>query len=430
MTQGNPSGDVPLRHAGRGSAAAVGDARHHRAKMPVDRTVLWKPRRDPGDPIGPAEQGPYELFLTRSALRQIERRSREAEDSESHFGFLLGRLYRCPETGVHYSVVDRVIPAGERMSEDAPDPYLLRAWAEAQPIFREHGGVLIGWYHTHYLLGLMLSEGDREMNDRYFGEPWQCCVLTVPDPARPLGGVFRPSGGDEGIGSEIGPFRELLAVEDMPVSGPIPTVVRWKNYEPDREVKVDEEKGAGEVEAAAASEAPSVEPVGSGRGSTPSSMTLVLADNENERLYPRLPIRRRAIIWLLAIVAVAIGGYWGGLQLFESGGEPEAPAVTPAQRPPPVAPEVQDFRDAATQLEQAMLRYEERRQDFDLGRIGCELLAGGYAGADGAFVSMAAAYAALGEAADESLEARYEQLVVDMNRLNEHFDTSGCPRPE
>lgn len=429
MSQGNPSGDVSLRHAARGTTAAAGDARHHRAKMPVERSVFWKPRRDPGDPVGPAEEGPYELFLTRSALRQIERRSRTAEDSESHFGFLLGRLYRCPESGVHYAVADRVVPAGEPMSEDAPDPYLLRAWAEAQPVFREHGGVLIGWYHTHYLLGLMLSEGDREMNDRYFGEPWQCCVLTVPDPARPLGGVFRPSGGEEGIGSEIGPFRELLAVEDMPVAGPVPTAVRWKNYEPDRDVKVDETEGAGEAEGRAAREVPPVEPR-PGREPAASSMTLVLADNEAERLYPRLPIRRRGIIWLIAIVAVAIGGYWGGLQLFESGGEPETPAVTPVRRPPPVPPEVQRFADAATELEQAMLRYEERRQDFDFGRIGCELLAGGYAGADEAFVSMAAAFAGLGDAADEALESRYERLVVDMNRLNQHFDASGCPRPE
>jgi hypothetical protein len=91
---------------------------------------------------------------------------------------------------------------------------------------------------------------------------------------------------------------------------------------------------------------------------------------------------------------------------------------------------VERFLQASTDLEQTMLGYEERRQDFDLGRIGCELLAGGYATADNAFISMAGAYAGLGDAADETLTADYERLVEDMNQLNQHFDASACPRPE
>jgi len=77
-----------------------------------------------------------------------------------------------------------------------------------------------------------------------------------------------------------------------------------------------------------------------------------------------------------------------------------------------------------------MLRYEERRQDFDLGRIGCELLAGGYAAADDSFIAMAASYAGIGTTDDEALNTQYEGLVEDMNRLNQHFDASRCPRPQ
>jgi proteasome lid subunit RPN8/RPN11 len=391
----------------------------------VDRSVLWTPRRDPGDPSGPAETGPYELFIARSALRQIDRRS-ETEGKESHFGFLLGNLYRCPESGVHYSVVDRVVPADEPMSEDTPDPYLLRAWADSQSVFREHGGVLIGWYHTHYLLGLMLSEGDREMNERYFGQPWQCCVLVVPDAVRPMGAVFRPPAEGGAAEGEPGPFRELMAIEDIPPTDPIPTAVRWKNYAADREVTAD----AGEGDEAGRAEAPVVEPPPRSGEPQGSSVTLVLADNQAERLYPRLPVRRRTIIWLLAVVALAVGGYAGGLQLFRSGEPPPVVAPPPVERTPTVAPEVQRFQEASTDLEEAMLRYEERRQDFDLGRIGCELLAGGYAAADDSFIAMAGSYAGLGTSTTETLTAEYERLVEDMNRLNQHFDASGCPRPE
>lgn len=424
MTDVMNSGDTPLRHAAGGPGRGDEPARHHRASLPVDRSVLWSPIRDPGDPAGPAESGPYELFLARSALRQINRHS-EAEGREPRFGFLLGNLYRCPESGVHYAVVDRVIAKDEPISEDAPDPFLLRAWADSQAEFREHGGALIGWYHTHYLLGLMLSEGDREMNDRYFGQPWQCSVLVVPDPARPMGAVFRPSA-EGGTEAELSYFRELLAVEDIPASGPIPTAMRWKNYAADREIQPE----AAETGESAGPETPPIVKVQPPVDAGASSVTLVLADNQADRMYPRLPVRRRTLVWLFAVVAVMIGGYLGGLQIFRSGGEPSPVAPVPVPRPPQVPAEVQRFQDASTELEEAMLRYEERRQDFDLGRIGCEMLAGGYATADDSFITMAGAYAGLGSAVDETLDAEYERLVEDMNRLNQHFDASGCPRPE
>ena len=423
MSNGMRKGDTPLRHAGRGPGGVDGTARHHRAAIPLDRSVLWTPRRDPGDPAGPAESGPYELFLTRSSIRQIGTHA-EAEGKESHFGFLLGHLYRCPESGVHYAVADRVIPTAEPLSEDAPNPYLLRAWADSQETFREHGGVLIGWYHTHYMLGLMFSDGDREMNERYFEQPWQCSVLVVPDPNRPMGAVFRPSAAQVGAEGEPSVFRELLAVEGIPHSGPIPTAVRWKNYAPDRDVVPEVV-----VDTPDEVETPPVVSVRTPAEAHMSSVTLVLPDNRTERMYPRLPVRRRTIIWLLAAVAVTIGGYVGGMQVFRSGGEP-LPVEPAPVRPPQPAPEVQRFLDTSTELEEAILRYDERRQDFDLGRIGCELLAGGYASADDSFIGMAGAYARLGATDDEELNAQYERLVEEMNDLNQHFDASRCPRPQ
>ena len=425
MSDGKTSGDTPLRHAARGIGGGDASPTHHRAALPVDRSVLWTPIRDPGDPAGPAVSGPYELFLARSAIRQINENS-EAEGKEPRFGFLLGHVYRCPESGVHYSVADKVLPADEPISEDAPDPFLLRAWADSQASFREHGGVLIGWYHTHYMLGLILSEADREMNERYFGQPWQCCVLVVPDPARPLGAVFRSFAALAETEEEPAPFRELLAMEDVPPEGPIATAVRWKNYLPDRDVR----PSAARPDEPEGRETPSVVPERPPSGEQLSSMTLVLPENPSERMYPRLPLRRKTIIWLLAAVAMMLGGYFGGLRLFQSDGDTTPVTPVPVEQPPPVPPEVQRFRDAATGLEEMMLRYEERRQDFDLGRIGCELLAGGYAAADDAFIAMAGSYAGLGPAADETLNAEYERLVEETNRLNQHFDASGCPRPE
>jgi proteasome lid subunit RPN8/RPN11 len=215
--------------------------------------------------------------------------SRDGHDSR--FGFILGRLFRCPESGVHYTVADECIRADEPLSEEAPDPFLLRAWADSQPAFRAHEGVLVGWYHTHYLLGLFLSEGDRETNTRYFNEPWQCSVLVVPDEARPMGAVFRPSAAEAGSGGAPSPFRELLAPEDVPAGGAIPSAVGWTNYLPDRSVtRISDPEFDGHRD----SETPSVVPFPP-EADPASSVTLVLPDNRAESLYSRLSVHRRVV---------------------------------------------------------------------------------------------------------------------------------------
>ncbi len=102
-----------------------------------------------------------------------------------------------PTTKVRYSVADTVIAAQEALVEEASGAFLIRAWAEARSVFDVHSGVLLGWYHSHHLLGLMLSVSDEEVNERFFGQPWQASIVVVPDSKSPLGGVFRlyPDGG-------------------------------------------------------------------------------------------------------------------------------------------------------------------------------------------------------------------------------------------
>ena len=422
MSDGKGNGGITLRDAGKGARVSGGSSRHHRAPLPVDRSVLWTPSRDPGAPDAPAVSGPYELFLTRSVVQNVYRHLTDG-GRDARFGFLLGELYRCPESGVHYAVCDRSIRSDEAFSEETPDPYLLRAWAESQSAFRDHGGILLGWYHSHYLLGLFLSEADREINTRYFAEPWQCCVLIVPDPSRPLGAVYRPSAAEEAGGDAPGPFRELLAPEDVPASGPILSAVGWTNYFADRDVAhlsadVDQD------------EAPAVVATDLDDAQVSSTMRLVLPENPPERHLPHLPVQGRRLLWVIAVVAMALGGWFGGKALFTSDSPPPAQVITPPDPTPARAPEVQRFLDSATDLQEAMLGYGERRQDFDLGRIGCELLAGGYASADDAFIGMAGAFAGLGSLTDDTLNSEYERLAEEMDTINVHFDGSGCPRPQ
>ncbi len=413
---------VPLKDAARGRSGRSGkpaDATHRRAPFPADRSITWTPRRDPGDAAEPAATGPYELFIAQSALRDISEHV-SGLTREARFGFLLGALFRCPDSGIHYAVVDRSLPADEPFSEEAPAAFLLRAWAECQEEFLAHGGVLLGWYHSHYLLGLLPSEGDQEANVRYFGEPWQCSVLVVPDEERPMGGVFRPGEEVEGLRSDPAAFRELLAPGAMPDEGPVPTGVAWTNYTADRAVAP--------VEAGATSggETPAeIRPALLPGGAYAESVTLVLPGDSSERLYPRLRRHYRRTLWTAGAVAALIALVFLVRGLFEGG------ARQSAERPPPslVSPEVRRFQRLAQDLDGAAARYTERSQDFDLGRIGCDLLSSGYAATDDAFITMAKAFATLGAPADSARTAEYERLVGAVNDVNRHFDASGCQRP-
>ncbi len=225
---------MSLRDAGRGRLGTSAENRdiHVRVPFPVDRPLLWVPRRGP-PPNPPTSDGPYELVFQRDVLGRMARHA-TGDPEASRFGFLLGRLHRCPTSGVHYALVDRVLPAGEEFVEEAPGAYLLRAWADAQAEFRRHPGVLVGWYHSHRLLGLLLSEGDMDANRRYFNEAWQCCVLFVPDEARPLGSVFRP-----GIQESESHITRSCRVLGGPVQDesqrPGPPALDWTNYEIQRE---------------------------------------------------------------------------------------------------------------------------------------------------------------------------------------------------
>jgi len=434
---------LSLREAARGGAGEGGAAgsapAHGRAEFPADSSILWLPRSEEGAPVHePTPDGPYEYFFSPAVVSGIASHV-DGTRREARFGFLLGNVFRCPETGIHYSVVDAGIPASEPFSEEAPRAYLLRAWAAAQMEFRRHGGLLLGWYHSHYLLGMFLSEGDVETNRRYFSEPWQCSVLVVPEIERPLGGVF-PSPAVEVDASQRSPAPFYEIAETGP-DGVLATSVNWMNYETRAEAMY--EAGAGLAEAV---EGGRLFHAGNLVESTPPpekqampesadrllaesaevAGSLVLAADRSPGLFAGVSSSQWRAVGLTVLAVAALMATIFTIR--GSGGGPVAP--TPAPVTPVIQPETQGFRDAAEELQMAVERYGERSRDFDLGRIGCDLLRSGYAGTDDTFVGMAAAFARLDAAADSRESMEYERLVNEMNEVNEHFDAAGCPRPQ
>jgi proteasome lid subunit RPN8/RPN11 len=435
---------LSLREAARGGAAR-GDGvppppPHGRAPFPADDSILWVPRTEDGDQVHvPEADGPYEYFFSPAVLSGIASHV-EGTRREARFGFLLGNVFRCPETGYHYSVIDAGIAATEPFSEEAPRAYLLRAWAAAQMEFRRHGGLLLGWYHSHYLLGMFLSEGDVETNRRYFSEPWQCSVLVVPDAERPLGGVFpSPVVQAEASQRSPAPFYEIVQTG---ADDEARTAVSWMNYqtkdspvhEPGTGLIGDVSDGrlfhGGNIVEHAPLPA-EASPAQSGDrlltdSAEPGVGSLVLASAPPSGLFSRMaPAQWRAI----GLTVLAVAALVATIFTIRGSTGPSAPP-TPVEVPRPVQPGVQRFMQAGSGLEAATERYDERARDFDLGRIGCDLLRSGYASTDDAFVGMAAAYARLNAASDSREAVEYDRLVNEMNTVNEHFDASGCPRPQ
>ncbi|MFW6039622.1 MAG: hypothetical protein ACOC9N_00930, partial [Gemmatimonadota bacterium] len=173
----------------------------------------------------------YPLFLEHDLLAGVNRHLDRVE-REPRFGFVLGRLYRCPETDTDYAVADTAVAAREILSEEASGAYIIRAWSEAQAVFSGHSGLLLGWYHSHFRFGLMPTEADRDTISRYFDAPWQLSIIVVPDRARPLGAVFRtPPAGSEGEHDRPATFYELSPAPHGGDIGRAHSAVTWANYQ-------------------------------------------------------------------------------------------------------------------------------------------------------------------------------------------------------
>ncbi|HSM08613.1 MAG TPA: hypothetical protein VLA33_06315 [Gemmatimonadota bacterium] len=196
--------------------------------MPLERAILWRPRGVTGATF---PEGLYPMFLEHDLLAGVNRHLDRVE-REPRFGFLLGRLYHCPETDVDYAVADTAVAAREILSEEASGAYVIRAWSEAQAVFSGHSGLLLGWYHSHYRFGLMPTEADRDTIARYFDAPWQLSIIVVPDRARPLGAVFRTlpaeAGGDH---DRPAAFYELSPAPHGGDIGRPHSAVTWANYQ-------------------------------------------------------------------------------------------------------------------------------------------------------------------------------------------------------
>jgi hypothetical protein len=382
--------------------------------------VLWRPAVQE---LARPDDDPSLIFLAQRALAAVEDHLVSAPH-EALLGFLVGRVFETPETGMPYVIVHGAVRVPQMIVDGASERVVAQALAAAQRMLPPEDGVVVGWYRSDPSGVLKVSPDDHLAHVRHFPAPWQMALLVTIRSSGARGGCFRPAG-ESGSPAPYLPFYELLDAENFRDGWKQPRIT-WSNYwSPDPAVwRVRSEP------ARAPRISPSVRPSGANR-----FIPIVEPDDYEEDPVWRGPRRRPGSgawrWWLLGFAAVT-GAVALGVRLGlgpSQGSEPlpaqvaAPPSPPPAPAPAPAAPE-----DA---VRQAIAGYQEQAGLFAARRTGCADLAGGLTAVDEAWLRYTLAAgsgggtgtgAGVGGRAGDSLAAAVDQIEAD-------FERSGCPRP-
>ncbi|MCK5412735.1 MAG: hypothetical protein KAJ67_11595, partial [Gemmatimonadetes bacterium] len=196
------------------------------ADRPLDRSILWLPGG-----WGEFQRGPprkHELFVDQEVLRRVN--SHAHEGIEGAYGLLTGDVRVCRVTRVPFVHAE----AAHRSERPLPVDNDLSSFREFFWEIREEAGrngrIIIGWYHTHTLLGLQLSERDRRLHVSHFHDDWSCALVVVGREGTTEGGFFQRDRGETLFRRAARPFREIINQRVKPGGGPYATTVSWTNY--------------------------------------------------------------------------------------------------------------------------------------------------------------------------------------------------------
>ena len=411
-------------------------ARHGIEPFPEERSIFWTPRRAS---VRAMISVPYHMVLTQAVLRDIHTHVAAASGTEVG-GVLAGRLYECPDSVRRWVKADEALPAAVPLREDAEIAELEAAFRPLRERAADEGRELVGWYHSHSLLGVFLSERDAQLHARFFGAPWQCALVLVADSDQPNGGLFQ-----QGIRGSLRrslyvPFFELLDDASILDDGGRLTRVEWPNYKTaDRRVRPLSSEGGpaerndgsdavNEETAAEDDKTPRLPVSSQGEPYDDLEVPLVLPAVDAQWVAQRRRQRLRTLLRAGGVAVLGIGAWfaWG---LFGPGGRGASPAVAPATVATTGAGRVRPtFEEVLSNFHETADRYRERSVDHDLGRIDCAGLAVGYRQVDEAFLALSERF--LKVDATPGRENSYRGAGDAMDEVDRHFDASGCPRPQ
>ena len=390
-----------------GDSSGAGGARFPLQPLPTDQSVLWRPAVQE---LARPNDDPSLIFIAQRALAAVEDHLISAPH-EALLGFLVGRVFETPETGMPYVIVHGAVRVPQMIVDGASERVVAQALAAAQRMLPPEDGVVVGWYRSDPTGVLKISPDDHLAHVRHFPGPWQLVLLMTIRQSGARGGCFRP-GGEPGSPAPYLPFYELLDAESFRDGWKQPRVT-WSNYwSPDPAVwRVRSEP------ARAPRVTPSGRPSGAGR-----FIPIVEPDDYDDPAW-RVPRRHGSGAWrwwLLAFAGVT-GAVALGVRLGLGPSQPsESPLPQAAAPAAPAAPAPSPQASAADSVRRAIAGYREQAGLFAAHRNECADLARGLTAVDETWLryTLAAPTAAAGDS-----------LAADVDRVEADFERSGCPRP-
>ena len=197
--------------------------------MPMDRAILWNPSLPGAKPTG-GGRAPYPIFFQQEAVVALQEHVKSSP-TQAIFGFLIGDVYRDPENGVLYAIIDKTLKLSQPIYGDKTEVVVSRLWDRMQEQLKKAAGTLLGWYHSHPGQGGYLTAHDVETHEKFFTDPWQVAILVAAEAGGVTGKFFRSSQTDDWHKTPL-PFYELLQPDSIKPDGKKRSFITWRNYKP------------------------------------------------------------------------------------------------------------------------------------------------------------------------------------------------------
>ena len=393
---------------------------YHDREMPVG-AVLWTPVDGAGQaaPTVP-------IFIRQQVLAAVHNQCTAPRGL--CFGLLGGDLYRSPQSGVPYVMVESIVRLPDETGQE-PEAALSQGWVVAQDVLRRTGVQPVGWYRAGAAAAPEPSSAELETHAALFWQPWQILVTAAPG-AVPVGGVYRPSAGD-GSAPQPLPFHEVQDPSRSQQDGGKHGRLVWTNYRIDEAASPPASAPAPAGPAATKPPQP-VPPPPRPAARRPAPLLFLSDPVDSPTVAPPF---RWGMLGLLArhrvvrVATYATGGLlavFGVLRVFLA-----APAALPPPRDPPPAPAtlLTQLDHAADTLALAIGAFDLRAQLFSSRQMQCPELARGLVLVEERWAAYNAVRKDGGLVVDSVRTARDRALYADAGAVERRFEASGCPRP-
>lgn len=198
--------------------------------MPLDRAILWNPPAAPGatEPGKASNRSPYPIFFQQEAVVALQDHIKSSP-TQAVFGFLIGDIYRDPDTGVLYTVIDKTLKLSQAIYGDKTEVVVSRLWDRMQEQLKKASASLLGWYHSHPGQGGFLTAHDVETHEKFFTEPFHVAVLVAAEAGGVTGRFFRTTQSSDWHKTPVA-FYELVQPESIKADGKKKSFITWRNY--------------------------------------------------------------------------------------------------------------------------------------------------------------------------------------------------------